>query len=236
MQTHVNPIYYKKVHNDAVSILKQDEENLILQTGDKFALLPDQFWYLIQIKDEISKENGELPNGSECGIRVREVSEINSTAHIVDSPSLDDRISLRNEEPEAENRVSTNEAENGPSIQNEHKRKSSTENEDAAEKKPKITDIEHSSDNTIVTSTDDIKPNLALLNEPPMPLPKIEPTDDSELPSTSSGLRGNNENGVTAPIKVESEDKIDKPAKPLRDSCQFGIRCYRLLSFNMLAS
>lgn len=189
---------------------------------------------MIQIKDEISKENGELSNGSECSLRVRGVSEINSTSHIIDSPSLDDRICLRNEEPEAENRVTTNETENG--LQKEHKRKSSTENEDAVEKKPKITDIEHSSDSTIVTSTDDIKPNLEELNESPMPLPKIEPTDDNELPSTSSGLRGNHENGVTAPIKMESEDKIDKPAKPLRDSCQFGIRCYRLFSLNMLVS
>lgn len=50
-QTHQNPCFYQAANSSTITILPKDTP-VFIEDGDKFALLPDQFWFRMKLKHE----------------------------------------------------------------------------------------------------------------------------------------------------------------------------------------
>uniref|UniRef100_A0A1Q3F7C5 PBZ-type domain-containing protein n=1 Tax=Culex tarsalis TaxID=7177 RepID=A0A1Q3F7C5_CULTA len=78
--THSNPIFIRTGVDGVLNILAKDL-TATLQTGDKFALLPDQYWYEVRFGELAARS--ELPANGEVtstgpALRVRTMEEVNS--------------------------------------------------------------------------------------------------------------------------------------------------------------
>lgn len=71
--THSNPIFIRTGADGVLNILAKDL-TATLKTGDKFALLPDQYWYEVRFGDD--DDDGVTSSGP--ALRVRTMEEVNS--------------------------------------------------------------------------------------------------------------------------------------------------------------
>uniref|UniRef100_U5EYH5 PBZ-type domain-containing protein n=1 Tax=Corethrella appendiculata TaxID=1370023 RepID=U5EYH5_9DIPT len=219
--THANPIFYRKNDDEDVSILTKDLTQS-LNAGDKFGLLPENFWYVVKFISETSsadvetpsESTEEMPNNNNASVlRIRSADELNSSQNIRELPDWMMAIpATSTQQPPA----NENEAEHT----NNNKRKSIDEPEEgeSSNKKSKTTNDE--SENVPVT-------NSSITNETQLPpvtanTVKTESNDDACCGSSST-------TSTTDNVKKEPADSSSTtpPNLSLRQSCQFGIRCYR---------
>nr|XP_019541036.2 aprataxin and PNK-like factor isoform X3 [Aedes albopictus] len=194
--THANPIFLR-TSDQVLDILTKDL-TATLRHGEKFALLPDQYWFEVRFRDTEETGEAEEPVSSssaanpeeatsgveEVGatgggtIRVRTMEEVNNAAVAV-----------------AEQRVLPDWMGGGGG----EKRKNEDESNDDSSKKARSEDV-----------------------------PAVKADPDSAEASTSQqkpqpSSAADQEAGKTE-IKKETADST---SSPLRPSCEFGIRCYR---------
>uniref|UniRef100_A0A8D8G316 Aprataxin and PNK-like factor n=1 Tax=Culex pipiens TaxID=7175 RepID=A0A8D8G316_CULPI len=202
--THSNPIFIRTGVDGVLNILAKDL-TATLQKGDKFALLPDQYWYEIRF-GEVATEpevpaNGEVTSTG-VALRVRTMEEVNS------GPIPDASVVVAGE-----------------------KRKNSGEDSEAdCSKKQRSEDTEDG----VVTSNQNPEEEAAAaaaLESPSFEatIPTVVKPDpdggDNEAAEGSSSSTGAQPDAAPA-VEVKKET-ADSTGPPVRPSCQFGIACYR---------
>ncbi|XP_062702539.1 uncharacterized protein LOC109411869 isoform X1 [Aedes albopictus] len=193
--THANPIFLR-TSDQVLDILTKDL-TATLRHGEKFALLPDQYWFEVRFRDTedtaeaeeaVSSSSAANPEEETSGveevgatgggtIRVRTMEEVNNAAVAV-----------------AEQRVLPDWMGGGSG----EKRKNEDDSEDSSKKA-------RSEEVPAVKADPD----------------SAEASTSQQKPQPSSAA--DQEAGKTA-IKKETADST---SSPLRPSCEFGIRCYR---------
>ncbi|XP_062534826.1 aprataxin and PNK-like factor isoform X2 [Armigeres subalbatus] len=194
--THANPIFLRTA-DQVLNILTKDL-TATLRHGEKFALLPDQYWFEVRFKvaeageEPVSSSSAENPEevvtSAEEGItggatiRVRTMEEVNSEVASTEARVLPDWMATGSGGEKRKNLHDSEEADSSKKVR--------------SEEKPTIKD----DPDTEEASTSQTKP---------IPDGTVTATTDA----------------VKTEIKKETPDSTSSP--PLRPSCEFGIRCYR---------
>lgn len=200
----MNPLYYKIDGSANITTLLKEEKEVFLKDGDQFGLLPDKCWFKISIKKtDLETNNVEAAS---LMLRVRPLAELNDSQNF---PEILPQVTNLPDQPPPE--VS--------SLQND----------------------------LIVLQTPDFSfenrlPPLSLEPEPeePIPLTATNPQDIGLPPVSVKREAEDEENNDDSSKRQKTGDvpgcssttpptvvKKEEPDSNLRDSCQFGIRCYR---------
>jgi aprataxin and PNK-like factor len=230
---HVNPIFYKQNPEFKTKILAKDQGEITLRNTDRFSLLPSEFEYQIKVVDEDR-------SSPEQNVLLKETTDPSSSSQ------------NRSEDPErtpspefftarqgeissnavSSSRVSLKRASDDETLSDEQTKRPKTSETDAT-----VT-IPNQSHNDPSTSAVVIKPDPDAQEVPQAPsstsnnvistLIKPDPDAPDTLAPTSSST-----STVTPVVKADPEVvKADpEPVAPstnraIRESCQFGIRCY----------
>lgn len=209
--THSNPIFIRTGVDGVLNILAKDL-TATLNKGDKFALLPDQYWYEVRFGDASASSevpaNGEVTSTGPT-LRVRTMEEVNS-GPIPQAPVV---------------------AAVG------EKRKIDEDSEADSSKKPRSEDT---TEDDVVTSNqsppEEAEAAAAALESPSYEaniptVVKPEPDDGenneaAEGSSSSTAAPKSPQPDANPKVEVKKET-ADSTGPPLRPSCQFGIACYR---------
>ncbi|XP_058454248.1 aprataxin and PNK-like factor isoform X2 [Malaya genurostris] len=197
--THSNPIFIRTADN-VLNILTKDL-TATLRQGEKFALLPDQYWYEIRFRslenlDEQQEAAVSSSSVTAGTLRVRTMDEVNSVA-LINGES---------------NEVLDQVAE---SIE---KRKMTDDSEAESRKKVRT---EQPSGSDGCQSENVCPASFSIENVPPVVKPD---PDASEAEAGTSRPKSPQTSTVKVEIKKETADSTGSPPRP---SCEFGIRCYR---------
>ncbi|XP_055635830.1 aprataxin and PNK-like factor isoform X2 [Toxorhynchites rutilus septentrionalis] len=97
--THSNPIFIR-TEDSVLNILSKDL-TATLRQGEKFALLPDQYWYEVKFRTEGDQETA-ISSSDNCPLRIRTMEEVNNA--VVSSDAIADTVGKRKgcDESEAE--------------------------------------------------------------------------------------------------------------------------------------
>ncbi|XP_038104262.1 aprataxin and PNK-like factor isoform X3 [Culex quinquefasciatus] len=205
--THSNPIFIRTGVDGVLNILAKDL-TATLQKGDKFALLPDQYWYEIRFGEVATgpevPANGEVTSTG-VTLRVRTMEEVNS------GPIPDASVAVAGE-----------------------KRKNSGEDSEADSSKRHRSEA---TEDGVVTSNQNPEEEAAAADALESPsfeattptVVKPDPDgEENEAAEGSSGAAGPKFPQPDAAPAVEvKKETADSTGPPVRPSCQFGIACYR---------
>lgn len=230
---HVNPIFYKLKPEFQTQILSQNSADIALGNSDRFSLLPNEFEFEVKIIDDNSVASNEISIASTMR---RDANQNNSDPERTPSPNSLAAQLISEEmtsDQDSNNRVAIKRSSNEPTEcdNNSKKIKTSSElsvNNPAALSNPALPSI----------SPTEALPITALTIKPD-PDAQTSPTTSS-TPATSSNITikpdpDANETPSTTSLPAISiniavkPDSDASPAEPAntRESCQYGIRCYR---------
>ncbi|XP_075978572.1 uncharacterized protein LOC142978140 isoform X2 [Anticarsia gemmatalis] len=239
---HQNPCFYIKKNTTDTEILQQNS-TISLNNGDKFGLIPDNFWYeVIHCPDipesplEVSKENEEVGDGEvnvereDNNEQKREDKDKTSDndeaidfdmSEDIEEPNRSASPSLLGAEPNAPVDQESTESYNPdntvqrPATPEPPADEDSTQNYNAdAQKQGTATPSKRTHD-AIDSSPVDVK---KVKTEPQTPEAKAGPSNDQVGSDTDSKDQKPN---VAAPASPP------KPAAPMRERCLYGANCYR---------
>lgn len=198
--THTNPIFIRTEDN-VLNILTKDL-TATLRQGEKFALLPDQYWYEVRFRGADSQPSSSVVSST---LRVRTMEEVNNDVVVGTERVLPNWMELAGEKRK---NVDESEAESS--------KKSKTEDSPATE--AVVSSVVCTNDPIAGASnspdvTDSSEAQAAAIKPDPDAGEASSSRPKSPLPAAS---------GVT--VKKESPDSTGPPPRP---SCEFGIRCYR---------
>ncbi|XP_055523801.1 aprataxin and PNK-like factor isoform X2 [Wyeomyia smithii] len=201
--THSNPIFIRTEDN-VLNILTKDL-TATLRQGEKFALLPDQFWFEVRFRrstdQEQQQETAVSSSSANIGvIRIRTMDEVNNTVETSNGEAVPvDRLT---ESGDKRKNVEPN---------SESAKKSKTDHAVSSE----VTARDETCSTT--KNAPESAPQVASSNDP-----VIKP--DPDAAEASSSKTSEAEANVKTGVKKENADSTGPPPRP---SCEFGIRCYR---------
>lgn len=197
--THSNPIFIRTGADGVLNILARDC-TANLGGGDKFALLPDQYWYEVRF--------GEIPANEVTTtaptLRVRTMEEVNSGPIPEEVSAGEKRKNGDDSEADCTKKLRTDEAEAVV-----------ISNQEAGE----VAVPEVATEEPATTSTEVVAPEAG--SEAAGTVIKPDP----DAAESSSGTKSTEDQQPPA-VEVKKES-ADSTGPPLRPSCQFGIACYR---------
>lgn len=197
--THTNPIFIRTEDN-VLNILTKDL-TATLRHGEKFALLPDQYWYEVRFRTD-SEQETSVSSSVNGTLRVRTMEEVNSAVTDSEARVLPDWLGGTGE-----------------------KRKKADESEAEGSKKLRT----EAASSEVATTASDIQGNEQQnpSEDPPaqstVDSVVVKPDPDASEASTSRPKSPKTE-PATDEVKTETPDSTGPPPRP---SCEFGIRCYR---------
>ena len=236
----MNPIFYCCGSSDdqtSFQVLTNGNE-VELQNGDTFSLLPNQFLYKIRIKDDPKP-------GS---INIRSVDEVNatvSTANIPEIPNIEQNTNKETELHSPKKRIlpafligkAANTQTNETTSCN--KRSASSNDDQSASKKTKNDDIPENLSIIKASNLPSVSP--VSIELPPCDIPALDNPAEAE-----ESIENDSEPETKPVIKKEepNDSSIDAPSTSNatrnggvlistngeRISCRYGIRCFRYLS------
>lgn len=200
--THANPIFLRTA-DQVLNILTKDL-TATLRHGEKFALLPDQYWFEVRFRDTNGEEQpaGQEPVSSSSVGHPEEVAEVEAVPEEATGGTIRVRTmeEVNSVVAAAEERVLPDWIGGGGSGGGE-KRKNGDDSEAESSKKARC------EEEPVAVKAD---PDTG------------EASTSQAKPSDSAA--STSEEAVKAEIKKETADST---SSPLRPSCEFGIRCYR---------
>lgn len=206
--THSNPIFIR-TEASVLEILTKDL-TATLRHGEKFALLPDQYWYEVRFQAAGEEEAQSVTSTGNGTLRIRTMEEVNSSAVTIAVPRvLPDWMGGTGE-----------------------KRKNADESEAESSKKPRQEEPESSSDVAVPAAGNEdadktpVDTHTATGEKPAAEeIQMVKPDPDASEASSSSRPKSP---PATEAVKTEvKEETADSTGPPPRPSCEFGIRCYR---------
>lgn len=112
--THSNPIFIRTGADGVLNILAKDL-TATLQKGDKFALLPDQYWYEVRFR-EVSPVPEEVTSTGPS-LRVRTMEEVNSGPIPEEVASGEKRKNAEESEADCSKKIRTEETSDQPPVE-----------------------------------------------------------------------------------------------------------------------
>lgn len=230
MQTHENPLFYRKKDDPQISqINKGNEVNLFV--GDSFGLLVDKFWFSVHVTGDEDDVNGNMVgNGSKrrgsadsepdsTTKRVKtepnefqddDAENENNTTILTNGRQNVSSSETNNEMPSTSNQSVSIPHENPNSIGPVHRPiKAEPVDPDENEAQPMPVTVKNEPQDGAADST----------NTPIKTEIKDEPVDDGAAATSSS---------VNETAAVAEPVQPDQPAQPAqRECCRYGTRCYR---------
>lgn len=178
-----------------------------LQKGDKFALLPDQYWYEIRF-GEVATEPEVTSTG--VALRVRTMEEVNS-GPIPDASVVVAREKRKNSgegaEADCSKKLRSEDTEDGVV----------TSNQNPGEEAAAAVALESPSFEATIPTV--VKPDPDGVDN--------EAAEGSSSSTSDAAGPESPQDPDTAPAVEVKKETADSTVPPVRPSCQFGIACYR---------
>lgn len=191
-----------------------------LRDGDKFALLPDQFWFKVKVSNEaesnentVEEKNGmngifaEVRNMTDCSSGVEEVGP-----RLMQREDSEDEDNIRNKMLETNSRIT--EAEN-LAIKEENETKVKIENEEDVKLDVSCT---HSIDIKTENDTNDVKTEIKS---------ESDSHNDQRVPCSSSKEVLSDEEAAKKIPNIDTSGSTQQQKRKWRDRCWYGNSCYR---------
>jgi aprataxin and PNK-like factor len=214
-----------------MEVLRKDSE-VVLGNLDVFSLLPDEFEFTVKVSEE---------NEIASSFRVREIDEINENLETGDMAvslsQFEEAVSSTSTELPSRKRSLSQEDESIDTKKMKPSSPTTSTQPSSSQPASSTTSAQPSSTSEVPVNPPDSAAALT---------PSIKPDPDStEQTSADPNLPSTSTNGVVKPdpdaVKTEAVDNnsttcqsnsVPPPApasaQPVRPSCEFGIRCYRL--------
>ncbi|XP_058812263.1 aprataxin and PNK-like factor isoform X2 [Topomyia yanbarensis] len=204
--THSNPIFIRTSDN-VLNILTKDL-TATLRQGEKFALLPDQYWYEVRFRTLEEQQEAAVSSSSNGGtLRVRTMEEVNgAVATSAEKRTLPDWIADSSEKRKISD---------GSEAENCKKTKTELASSSEAAIREETAAVDGNQPDSVGPESSSVEMDQA-----------IKPDPDASEASTSrpKSPQQSAENAVKVEVKKETADSTGPPPRP---SCEFGIRCYR---------
>lgn len=230
--THSNPIFIRTGADGVLNILAKDL-TATLQKGDKFALLPDQYWYEVRLREQTVPEvTGDEVSSTGPTLRVRTMEEVNSGPIPEEVVAGEKRKNAEDSEADCSKKIRTEETPDQPPAE--------------AEQAPETTSSEATSEPTTVIKPDpdanSSSPDEGTSSKSPQdstanPVEVKKETADS---STGPPLRPSCQFGIACyrhtpdhraqfahPHDTDYRRPTFPPAPADAPHCPFGASCYR---------
>lgn len=227
--THSNPIFIRTGTDGVLNILAKDL-TATLKKGDKFALLPDQYWYEVRFRAE---EIPEEVSSTGPTLRVRTMEEVNSGPIPEEVVAGEKRKNVEDSEADCSKRVRTEETAN-QSPEEAGPVPETTSSEATSEPTPVIKPDPDAEEETSAEGTSSKSPQDSTATAPP----EVK----KETPDSSTGppLRPSCQFGIgcyrhtpdhRAQFAHPHDADYRRPSLPPAPSdaphCPFGASCYR---------
>ncbi|XP_050680966.1 aprataxin and PNK-like factor isoform X6 [Leptidea sinapis] len=239
---HHNPCFYTKDCNKDVKVLKHNEE-IDLDTGDCFGLLPDKYWFEIIVcpesESDIQYKNiNTVAPGSLCQTRGLNENNIDNETMYEDNYA-DTEATKHNDDPGSPSLISSeNQLPN--IIDVAENLQSNMNNENTTENSFHSTDENESNNNDNVMNANDNESNNTensnveeskgttkrshSVDEDQPKRIKKEPLEIKQEPQP-----GPSDHNIedTSPSKDSTLSPAHKPQQTVRERCYYGANCYR---------
>lgn len=220
-QIHINPCFYIPAEGKVITILPKDKPTT-LRDGDRFALLPDQFWFKVKVCNEMDNDRSmfTLVNGI-C--KMLETEETDA----IENRIFETSIEAENVEIKEENDVEVSEEKpNVDCIESVNGKK---------EEKPDVSTVPTDIKTEIKSEGEGDKSNINTAGVSGVKTemkPECDSRDDQTVPTnTAKEVLSDEENYQNAKKVLDnnasgSSNQLPQKRK-WRDRCWYGQSCYR---------
>ena len=212
--THSNPIFIRTGADGVLNILAKDL-TATLQKGDKFALLPDQYWYEVRFGEAPTTSDEVTSTGPT--LRVRTMEEVNS-GPIPEAPVVVAAATIAGEKRKNDD---DSEADSSKKLRSE----------DTAEDEPVTSNQgppEEAEEAAAALESPSFEATTATVVKPDPDGDGNEAAEGRSTTTSASAPKSPAPDANDPPTAAEvKRETADSTGPPLRPSCQFGIACYR---------